>query len=75
MNIAKAIEDKIVSGIDLSAYQKQIDKAVVEYFNSGAFAEEVADSLSEEGIGYDLGKLIADQLKKSMKGKVKFNIG
>ena len=66
IDMNKIIADKIMSQIDLTEYQPQIQAAVKKYFASNDFAESLAESMNDESVAWELGKILAKKVKTAM---------
>lgn len=64
-SIAQQIEKKIledaIKDIDITKYQKEIDKAVKAYFNE-EFVDVLRETLYDEGVGYELAKPLSKKI-------------
>jgi hypothetical protein len=71
-DLTKALEKKLVDSalkeLDTEAVKKEVATAVEAYFKSEIFHDMIAEALSEDGVGWDLGVAIGRQISKSMKG-------
>lgn len=77
MNIEKLITQKMLedtmANIDLTKYQKYIDKAIEEYFKGGYFQETIQDCLAESDLAYDMANTVSKQVAAAMK-KLKITV-
>jgi len=72
--IEKQIEKQIISNIDFTKYEKEVDAAIKEYLKNGSFAECLAEGLDESGVGYEMGRVLGPQITKALK-KMKIEVG
>lgn len=77
MNIEKLITQKMLedtmANIDLTKYQKYIDKAIEEYFKGGHFQETIQDYLADSDLAYDMANTVSKQVAAAMK-KLKITV-
>lgn len=77
MNIEKLITQKMLedtmANIDLTKYQKYIDKAIEEYFKGGYFQDVLQDYLAESDISYNIANVVSKQVAAAAK-KLKITV-
>lgn len=67
MDINSVIVKKILENIDLSEYEGQIRGAVADYFQSSHFKENIAESIDDCGIGWEIGQKVSEKIIKQIK--------
>lgn len=73
INIEELMLKEAFRKINLNEYLPQVEDAVHSYLESQEFQEAVAECLSDEGIGWDIGRQVAKQLAPAMK-KLKIKV-
>ena len=72
-DIENLIAEKVIESINVDLYQKEIDKAVKEYFKSDWFEETFSEALNDVGLGYATGEAVGKKLIPQIK-KIKVMI-
>lgn len=60
--------------IDSGEVKAQLEKAIMAYLKSPSFKEDLAESLADSGIGWELGGSLAPLLKKEITANIKVSI-
>ena len=75
MGIEAEIVKKVIADMDLSSYEKEINKAVSEFFKSDNFGEILSDCFYDEGVGYELALALSKKVKPLLSKKIKVSLG